>query len=239
MNRSIQLSVHGQAGTLIRPLHVGRLECPHTFLASTGSLTNAFRYTGREFDLETSLYYYRARYYDPNTGRLIAEDPLRFRGGLDFYSYVSNGPLNRKDPYGLFTINLGGTFNLQTGPINWQFSGGLVIGTDGSFGTYTTKGVGLGLGSGAFFGLTGGISTAKGICGFGGPFYEAGQSAGAGVAESVSAYGGFDSSNGNAPVGGGSVTVGIGGGASAYGGGTVTTVTPIISAPGSSGCGCQ
>jgi YD repeat-containing protein len=33
--------------------------------ASTVSLTNSFRYTGREFDTETSLYYYRARYYDP------------------------------------------------------------------------------------------------------------------------------------------------------------------------------
>src|ERR1700674_5443528 len=34
--------------------------------ASSGSLTNSFRYTGREFDTEPSLYYYRARYYDPS-----------------------------------------------------------------------------------------------------------------------------------------------------------------------------
>jgi len=47
-------------------------------------------------------------------------------------------------------VNLGGTFNVQTGPFNWQFSGGVVIGTDGSIGTYVTKGVGAGLGSGAF-----------------------------------------------------------------------------------------
>ena len=33
--------------------------------ASSGSVTNPFQYTGREFDTETSLYYYRARYYDP------------------------------------------------------------------------------------------------------------------------------------------------------------------------------
>jgi YD repeat-containing protein len=33
--------------------------------ASAGSLTNPFQYTGREFDAETGLYYYRARYYDP------------------------------------------------------------------------------------------------------------------------------------------------------------------------------
>ena len=36
---------------------------------STGSLTNPFQYTARESDVETGLYYYRARYYDPNTGR--------------------------------------------------------------------------------------------------------------------------------------------------------------------------
>jgi uncharacterized protein RhaS with RHS repeats len=35
--------------------------------ASTGTLTNSFQYTGREFDQETGLYYYRARYYDAST----------------------------------------------------------------------------------------------------------------------------------------------------------------------------
>jgi RHS repeat-associated protein len=35
---------------------------------------NAFQYTGRESDAETGLYYSRARYYDPNTGRFLSED---------------------------------------------------------------------------------------------------------------------------------------------------------------------
>ena len=54
-------------------------------LATTGSLTNSFRYTGREFDTETGLYYYRARYYDPAAGRFISEDPIGFFGGLNKY----------------------------------------------------------------------------------------------------------------------------------------------------------
>jgi YD repeat-containing protein len=39
--------------------------------ASSGSLTNPFRYTGLEFDTETNLYFYRHRYYDQTTGRFL------------------------------------------------------------------------------------------------------------------------------------------------------------------------
>jgi RHS repeat-associated protein len=70
-------------------------------LTSSGSLTNPFQYTGREFDAETSLYFYRARYYDTATGRFLREDSLRFRSGVNFYSYVRNSVLNNNDPYGL------------------------------------------------------------------------------------------------------------------------------------------
>ncbi|MGB8323369.1 MAG: RHS repeat-associated core domain-containing protein, partial [Candidatus Acidiferrum sp.] len=69
--------------------------------ASTGSLTNSFRYSGREFDTETSLYYYRARYYDPQTGRFMREDPFGFQAGPNFYAYTLNQPSNFRDPLGL------------------------------------------------------------------------------------------------------------------------------------------
>ncbi|HEX2710931.1 MAG TPA: RHS repeat-associated core domain-containing protein [Candidatus Acidoferrales bacterium] len=71
--------------------------------ASSGSLTNPFQYTARELDAETSLYYYRARYYDPNVGRFLSEDPLGFNAGLNFYNYVSANPTNLADPFGLYT----------------------------------------------------------------------------------------------------------------------------------------
>jgi len=48
---------------------------------STGSVTNFFRYAAREFDTEAGLYYYRARYYDPASGRFASEDPLGSNAG--------------------------------------------------------------------------------------------------------------------------------------------------------------
>jgi RHS repeat-associated protein len=70
--------------------------------ASSGSLTNPFRYTARESDPETGLYYYRARYYDPGTGRFLGEDPLQFAAhGSNFYEYGVNSPSNFGDPSGL------------------------------------------------------------------------------------------------------------------------------------------
>lgn len=70
--------------------------------SSTGTLTNSIRYTAREFDSETGLYYYRARYYDPAVGRFLSEDPIQFSGGPNFYVYVWNGPIDEVDPSGLF-----------------------------------------------------------------------------------------------------------------------------------------
>jgi RHS repeat-associated protein len=58
-------------------------------------------YTAREWDSETSLYYYRARYYDSRAGRFISEDPIGLQGGLNYYAYVDNTPTNLVDPFGL------------------------------------------------------------------------------------------------------------------------------------------
>ncbi len=70
----------------------------------SGSTTNPFRYTGREWDSETGLYYYRARYYDPAVGRFINEDPIGVSGGINFYRYVHNNSTNARDPAGLQVV---------------------------------------------------------------------------------------------------------------------------------------
>ena len=79
----------------------------------TGTLnpTNPFKYTGRELEEETGLYYYRARFYDPEIGRFINEDPIGFEGdGLNLYAYVKNNPINRTDPFGEFSLPVHGNF---------------------------------------------------------------------------------------------------------------------------------
>jgi RHS repeat-associated protein len=68
--------------------------------ASSGTLANPFQYTARELDLETGVYFYRARYFDPSVGRFLSQDPIRFRSGPNFYSYVFNGPIQWRDPDG-------------------------------------------------------------------------------------------------------------------------------------------
>lgn len=66
-----------------------------------------YTYTAKEWDKETGLYYYRARYYDPSIGRFIQKDPIGFRGGdVNLYGYVHNNAVNRKDPFGLFDAGL-------------------------------------------------------------------------------------------------------------------------------------
>ncbi len=60
-----------------------------------------YAYTARELDSESGLYYYRARFYDPQTGRFLSEDSLRFDAGdQNLYRYVFNNPVNLVDPNG-------------------------------------------------------------------------------------------------------------------------------------------
>jgi RHS repeat-associated protein len=68
--------------------------------ASDPNHPNRFLFTGREFDKETGLYYYRARYYNPQIGRFLQTDPVGYGAGMNLYAYCGNNPTNRLDPTG-------------------------------------------------------------------------------------------------------------------------------------------
>jgi RHS repeat-associated protein len=71
----------------------------------TGASTSGWAYTGREWDPETGLYDYRARYYNPKIGRFLSEDPVQVQARslreLNAYAYVASSPVNLTDPFGL------------------------------------------------------------------------------------------------------------------------------------------
>jgi RHS repeat-associated protein len=69
--------------------------------ADAGSVVNPYRYKGREWDNEARLYFMRARYYDPQLGRFISEDPIGLAGGINPMAFVGGEPVNRADPSGL------------------------------------------------------------------------------------------------------------------------------------------
>jgi RHS repeat-associated protein len=59
-----------------------------------------YRYTGKEKDEETALYYHGARYYVPWLGRWTAADPAGLVDGVNLYAYVQGNPLGSTDPTG-------------------------------------------------------------------------------------------------------------------------------------------
>ena len=62
-----------------------------------------YRFSGRVYDMETGLYYFRNRYYLPTAGRFIQKDPIEYLSTTsNYYAYASNNPVSRTDPLGLF-----------------------------------------------------------------------------------------------------------------------------------------
>ena len=70
---SMNLSIYGE----VRHVDGWREACP-------------FRYPGQYEDVETGLYYNRFRYYDPEGGIYLSQDPIGLQGGTNLYGYVKD-----------------------------------------------------------------------------------------------------------------------------------------------------
>lgn len=132
-------------------------------------IQTSYSYANREYDIETGLYYYRARYYDPNSGRFMQEDPhagvLEMPGTFNSaYSYGLNNPIFNTDPSGrilpivaamIVGALIGGTMNaiLNKGNFVENFLVGAVAGAVAGAVGY---GVGLAIGgTGSLLGAIG------------------------------------------------------------------------------------
>lgn len=82
----MDLSIYGE----VRNLNGWREDCP-------------FRYPGQYEDTETGLYYNRFRYYDPEMGGYVSQDPIGLWGGDRIYAYVND--LVWVDPLALSASN--------------------------------------------------------------------------------------------------------------------------------------
>jgi len=77
---------------------------------------NPYMFTGRRFDIETGLYHYRARCYNPHIGRFMQTDPVGYDDGINWYLYCKNNPVNFVDASGKWLS-----------PYHWQLTKVLMV----------------------------------------------------------------------------------------------------------------
>lgn len=72
-------------------------------LAKSGAMAdvNKYRFSSKEVHLNSGMYYYGFRFYEPNLQRWVNQDPIREAGGMNLYGFVGNNPLNGVDIFGL------------------------------------------------------------------------------------------------------------------------------------------
>jgi len=101
---------------------------------------NRYCWQGREYSWVTRLYYFRARWYDPITGRWLSNDPIGIAGSLNQYEFCYNDPVKVIDPSGLdpaFSPSIGMWSGLNAGQqttaaqISGPFAAGTLMGVTG------------------------------------------------------------------------------------------------------------
>jgi RHS repeat-associated protein len=74
--------------------------------AEVSGVDNPYRYSTKEWDEKSGLYYFGARYYSPEIGRWTQRDPAGTVDGVNLYLYASNDPVGSADTWGGETIKV-------------------------------------------------------------------------------------------------------------------------------------
>jgi RHS repeat-associated protein len=85
--------------------------------STAGPLPIPFGYAGARWEATAGLYQMGARWYDPELGRFLEQDPIGEAGGLNLYAYVGSSPTLWVDPTGLARQGVGGSV-IGGGPVN-------------------------------------------------------------------------------------------------------------------------
>ena len=78
---------------------------------------NAYRFSSKEWNANSGLYYYLYRLYDANLQRWLNRDPIEENGGINLYKFALNAPTIYVDRFGLLPFGIGSDFALPSGLI--------------------------------------------------------------------------------------------------------------------------
>ena len=106
-------------------------------LWGAAALGNTYRFSSKEWDLRTDVYYYGYRYYQPNLQRWLNRDPLEEAGGINLYGFNSNNTLSLIDSDGAAPQLTGIIYNTSTGTSDPQYQQNSYFGDSYGIGKHT------------------------------------------------------------------------------------------------------
>jgi len=95
---SVRMVINASSGAVVQSINYDEFGIE---TSNTNPGFQPFGYAGGLYDASTGFVRFGARDYDPSVGRWTAKDPIRFKGGINFYVYAANNAMNRVDPSGL------------------------------------------------------------------------------------------------------------------------------------------
>ena len=114
--------------------HIEYVPFGEVFIEERNSVWNTpYLFNAKEFDEETGLYYYGARYYEPRLSLWLSTDPAQEKTlHLTTYNFSQNNPINYIDADGLWSLKIKFGFSLDTGFLGLKLMG--IVGSIAPFG---------------------------------------------------------------------------------------------------------